>query len=228
MGRTVKKVETKSKKNEPKKLVVHIPAMTPIRRINPAIYNPRKISPSDFDALKMSIRTFGFLDPVVVQKTGMCLIGGHQRVKALKELCVDLGIEAPSIPVIILDIEDRDARKLNVMLNNVGGEFDARMLGQLLADMSKEKPLDATELSFMGFEQNEADKLLRLVDAIPPLPTTDNEPSTFGRSITLSLDFNDVRLRDLTKKTLVDKSGTTGQKTGDFIAALLGCRVSAA
>jgi len=204
-------------------IVIHTPVLVLPRKINPQAYNPRTISKKDFDALKMSIKTFGFLDPICVQKKGMGIIGGHQRVKAITELCVEMGIQVPAIPCIVLDIEDREAKKLNVMLNNVGGEFDARLLGQLLASLHTEKPLTLEETSFMGFEQSETDNLLRLVDAIPPLPT--DTTTTFGSSVTLSLSFNDVRLRDAVKKTLADKAETSGQKTGDLIATLLGCKV---
>lgn len=204
-------------------LIIHTPDMVPVLKINPAKYNPRKISEADFAALKKSIRTYGFLDPIVVQRKGFNCVGGHQRVKAIKEICIEMGRDLPLIPAVILDISDRDAKKLNVMLNNVGGEFDARMLGELLAGLNKETPLDTSEIAFMGFEQPEVDRYLRLVDAIPPLPVND-VPTTFANSVTLSLEFHDVRLRDAVKQTLVDKARTTNQTTGHFIAALLGCR----
>jgi len=62
-------------------------------KLNPAAYNPRKISPQEFQRLCRSIREFGFIEPAVVRKDGV-IIGGHQRVKAAMEV----GLE--KIPVL--------------------------------------------------------------------------------------------------------------------------------
>lgn len=212
------------KKPAPPALVVHKPVLLAVQKLNPAAYNPRKISDADFAALKASMMTYGFIDPIAVQKQGLCIIGGHQRVKAVRAICSELGIALPKIPAIVLDISTREAMKLNVALNNVGGEFDARMLGQLLADMSEAKPLTIEEASFMGFEPAEADKYLRLVDAPTILPPSqpDDTIGGFGSSVTLSLKFTSVTMRDAVKKALTDKAATAEQTSGEFIAGLLG------
>lgn len=207
-------------------LVMHMPVLKDPRFLNDAVYNPRKISVSDFNALKHSIRTHGFLDPIVIQKEGKNIIAGHQRKKALFAICTEDGIPVPKVPTIILDVDDRAAKKLNIALNKVGGEFDAHLLGKLLADLNQEKPLQQDELATFGFyQQSEADKLLRLVDAIPPLDIDTDEPKEFGRSVTLSFEFNDTRLRDLVKKTIVEKAATANKKTGDLLASLLGVSI---
>ncbi len=212
------------KKPAPPALVIHRPVFLAVQKLNPAVYNPRKISDADFEALKASMREVGFIDPIVVQKKGLCIIGGHQRVKAIRAICSELGIALPKIPAIVLDLNERDARKLNIALNNVGGEFDARLLGQVLAEMTTEKPITIAEASFMGFEPAEADKYLRLVDAptiLPPTPP-DDTLGQFGSSVTLSLKFTSVTMRDAVKKALADKAETAEQTTGEFIAGLLG------
>ena len=68
---------------------VHVPTLHRVSDLNPSAYNPRKITPEKFEALKESIRVDGFLEPIVVQKKGLNIIGGHQRVKAIKEICVE-------------------------------------------------------------------------------------------------------------------------------------------
>lgn len=209
-------------------IVFHPTKMILLSRLNPVAYNPRKISEADFKALKESIATVGFIDPIAVRKTGLEIIGGHQRRNAVLELVQERALAMPKIPCIVLDVDERMAKKLNVALNNVGGEFDAKKLGEVLASMhTREQKLTVDEVSFMGLELSEADRFLSLVNAetlIPP--STNPNPSTFANSVTLSLQFNDVRLRDAVKASLVAKAETTKQKTGDFVADLLGCKVA--
>ena len=47
-----------------------------------ATYNPRKISDHDLEALRKSLRFFGAVEPIVVNKRSDRIVGGHQRVKA--------------------------------------------------------------------------------------------------------------------------------------------------
>lgn len=56
-----------------------------ISLIKPSKYNPRKISDFDYKNLKRNIKEFGLVQPLVINKNNN-LIGGHQRLKALKEL----------------------------------------------------------------------------------------------------------------------------------------------
>lgn len=215
----------RTKKKTPS-LVIHATRLISVARLNPREYNPRKISDAEFAELKESIETFGFLDPIAVQKKGLGIIGGHQRVRALLDLASKHMIAPPKIPCVVIDVGDRDAMKLNVMLNNVGGEFDARKLGALLAEMNKTSKLTVQECSFMGFGIPEVDRYLKLVDApplLPPEPVPDTV-SEFGKTVTLSLQFTDVKLRDAVKAAVVEKAKTAGVGTGQFVAELLGCK----
>ena len=47
-----------------------------------ADYNPRKISDHDLGALRWSLRFFGIIEPIVVNRRSGRIVGGHQRVKA--------------------------------------------------------------------------------------------------------------------------------------------------
>ena len=60
-----------------------------VSEINPAVYNPRKdLQPSDpeYEKLKKSILEFDMVEPLVWNKGTGNLVGGHQRLKILKEL----------------------------------------------------------------------------------------------------------------------------------------------
>jgi len=48
-----------------------------INEVNPSAYNPREISDNAFEGLKESIKKFGFVDPLVINKRTGVLCGGH-------------------------------------------------------------------------------------------------------------------------------------------------------
>jgi ParB family transcriptional regulator, chromosome partitioning protein len=53
----------------------------PIKRLKPAAYNPRRISPEEFEKLRQSVRALGVVKPVIVSEG--TIIAGHQRTKAM-------------------------------------------------------------------------------------------------------------------------------------------------
>jgi ParB-like chromosome segregation protein Spo0J len=198
-------------------VVVHDTTLVDVEKLNPAPYNPRKIKPAMLSALKQSIKEQGFIHPIVVQKKGMVIIAGHQRVKALRELCSETGQPLPKIPAIIRDIGDRVAKKLNITLNRVGGEFDAGLLGDLLRDLQDDVRLTTDELTGMGISADELDGLLKLDDP----PPENEEIPTFGRSVTMSLSFSDTKMRDRVKKKLEERSRVEGKKSGEIVDSLM-------
>ncbi len=61
----------------------------PIKKINPASYNPRKdLKPDDpeYQKLVRSLDEFGCVQPLVWNKQTGNLVGGHQRLKVIKDL----------------------------------------------------------------------------------------------------------------------------------------------
>ena len=55
-------------------------------QLTPSDYNPRKdLKPGDpeYDKLKCSIEQFGYVEPVIWNKTTGHVVGGHQRLKVL-------------------------------------------------------------------------------------------------------------------------------------------------
>ena len=54
-----------------------------------ATYNPRKnLKPGDkeYEKLKRSITEFGYVEPVIWNERTGTVVGGHQRIKVLKDL----------------------------------------------------------------------------------------------------------------------------------------------
>jgi len=181
----------------------------------PAKYNPRKITPDQFDSLKQSVRDHGFIQSMVVQKKGTAIIGGHQRLRALTDVCQELGVPVPKVPCIILDIDDRAARLLNIKLNRVGGEFDQPKLGEVLKGLKMEVP---ALVAGTGMTEREIERALQIANP----PKLNVSVPTFANSVTLSLEFGDVATRDSVKAWLQERVKLTKKRTGEVVAELIG------
>ncbi|HOD12924.1 MAG TPA: ParB N-terminal domain-containing protein [Candidatus Omnitrophota bacterium] len=81
--------------------------------IIPSEWNPRDITQEAFSGLKASLEKFGCVSLIVVNQRNMQIVGGHQRYKALKEL----GVKG-EIPVVIVDLDEKGQKAMNVALNN--------------------------------------------------------------------------------------------------------------
>ena len=53
-----------------------------IDNLKEAGYNPRQMNAEDLEKLKYSVKEFGVVEPIVVNKD-LTVIGGHQRLKVL-------------------------------------------------------------------------------------------------------------------------------------------------
>ena len=102
-------------------------------KINPAQYNPRTITEDELEALKYSIRKWGFVEPLVVNTRdgNNVLVGGHQRLKAAKSLSYI------KLPVVEVDLSVAEEAALNTTLNShtVQGKFDLEALPTVLEEI---------------------------------------------------------------------------------------------
>jgi len=115
-----------------------------------APYNPRKIDDKELAKLKRSISEFGYVEPIVWnQRTGF-VVGGNQRLKALREL----GIE--EVDVVVVDLSDDKERALNVALNKISGEWDFPKLKDLLTDIDT----GDFDIELTGFDLDEIGELI--------------------------------------------------------------------
>lgn len=149
------KSEIRNPKSAPalKGLTMRRIAVTAIR---PAPYNPRKdLRPGDaeYEKLKRSIATFGLVDPLVWNERSGNLVGGHQRLKVLVR---EFG--AAEVDVAVVDLDDAGEKALNVALNRIHGDWEDRLLAELLAELNALPDFDV-ELS--GFDLEEIEKLTR-------------------------------------------------------------------
>jgi len=118
-----------------------------IKDLNPAKYNPRKINDKQLEGLRNSIRTFGLIDPIIVNKKGNTIIGGHMRTRAAE-------LEGhETVPVVYVDLSPAEEKALNVALNShtISGEYDMDILPSLLEEIKLELPDVFDDLNFDDF-----------------------------------------------------------------------------
>ncbi len=127
-----------------------------VEKLNPAKYNPRKdLKPGDpeYEKLKRSIETFGYVEPVIWNKKTGNIVGGHQRFKVLKQE------GTKEIECVVVDISSDEEKALNVALNKVSGEWDMPKLVDILDELDK----SMFDISLTGFDAAEIEDLFSKV-----------------------------------------------------------------
>lgn len=120
----------------------------------PAEYNPRKdLKPGDseYEKLKRSIEQFGYVEPVIWNKTTGRVVGGHQRLKVLQ----DMGIT--EVDCVVVELSEDKEKALNIALNKISGEWDKEKLALLITDLQGAD----FDVSLTGFEPAELDDLFK-------------------------------------------------------------------
>lgn len=138
-------------------------AIVKLSDLNESKYNPRKqLKPGDsaYEKLKASIQELGFVEPIIVNSQGMTVIGGHQRLRVLR----DLG--KTETTVILVDFDDKQEKSLNIALNKIKGEWDYTKLDSLLQELKSCDGLlqltgfDEFEINTMFTDYNNIDDLI--------------------------------------------------------------------
>jgi len=125
-----------------------------VEQLIPADYNPRKdLKPGDpeYDKLKRSIEQFGYVEPLIWNKTTGRVVGGHQRLKVL----IDLGIT--EVECVVVELPEDKEKALNIALNKISGEWDKEKLALLIEDLQGAD----FDVSLTGFDPAELDDLFK-------------------------------------------------------------------
>ncbi len=125
-----------------------------VEQLLPADYNPRKdLKPGDaeYEKLKRSIEQFGYVEPVIWNKTTGRVVGGHQRLKVL----LDMGIT--EVDCVVVEMDEEKEKALNIALNKISGEWDKDKLALLISDLQGTD----FDVSLTGFEPAEIDALFK-------------------------------------------------------------------
>ena len=124
-----------------------------------ARYNPRDIDEVSLARLEYSLKRFGYVEPIVWNKTTGNIVGGHQRYKILSEE----GVEEAH--VMVVEFDDDEEVWANLTLNNPETEGD---WDDPVEELLEQVRSDDNELyDCLGFD--ELHKTLQK-------PQTDNEP----------------------------------------------------
>ncbi|MDY0407331.1 site-specific DNA-methyltransferase [Paracerasibacillus soli] len=125
-----------------------------VEQLIPADYNPRKdLQPGDseYEKIKRSLEEFGYVDPVIWNKTTGRVVGGHQRLKVLASM------GRTEVECVVVELDEEKEKALNVALNKISGDWDKEKLAVLMTD------LDAADfdVSLTGFDASEIDDLFK-------------------------------------------------------------------
>lgn len=125
-----------------------------VEQLIPADYNPRKdLQPGDseYEKIKRSLEEFGYVDPVIWNKTTGRVVGGHQRLKVLASM------GRTEVECVVVELDEEKEKALNVALNKISGDWDKEKLAVLMTD------LDAADfdVSLTGIDAAEIDDLFK-------------------------------------------------------------------
>ena len=128
-----------------------------IAKLNPATYNPRKdLQPGDpdYEKLKKSLLEFSCVEPLIWNKRSGNLVGGHQRLKIIKEL------GHTTTEVSVVDLSDSKEKALNLALNKIQGDWDPVKLKEVLLEIDTGE----FDIEVTGFDGDELEDLMAAVN----------------------------------------------------------------
>lgn len=129
-----------------------------INDLKPSDYNPRIALDNEdpeYLSIKASIEEFGIVEPLIWNSKSGNIVGGHQRLAVL----TDLGIT--DVPVVEVEVDDRQERALNIALNKIKGRWDEDKLAALVKSVVDFGFDPAT----IGFTSEEFENILLTVEA---------------------------------------------------------------
>lgn len=204
------------------------PESVPLEAMSFAAYNPRVMPRAKMEGLERSIEEHGVVATLVLQRkaddgTPNVVIGGHQRIAAIRAVCKRLKTKPPERAwAYVLDVDDRTAKRLNVALNNLEGEFDPLKLGELLRSVNDAAPIGDLDALGMGLGMAQVGELLK-IGGVPPLDApTPQKLTSFAKAPSLSIEFDTAEQRDAVREKLAEAiRGKKDLKAGSVVSAAL-------
>jgi ParB-like chromosome segregation protein Spo0J len=139
----------------------------PIEQLQPAAYNPRKVlsvKSAAYRKLRASLEQFGLVEPLVWNELSGRVVGGHARLRILKELGYT------EVPVSVVHLDEIREKALNILLNNQEAQsrYDPAKLAAILTELQ-----DLPELELTGFDETTLATLRYEPDPLPPTEETE-------------------------------------------------------
>ena len=110
-----------------------------IEILKEAPWNPNRMDGLTLKRLTESIKRYGLVEPLVVRPTEdnhYEVLSGNQRLKAIN------GLDIKVVPCVVVDQSDPEAMLLAQALNNLRGEDDQALKGNLLKTILTSVPED--------------------------------------------------------------------------------------
>lgn len=121
--------------------------MVPVKDLIPYINNARTHSPEQITKLRASLREFGFINPVIIDKDKN-VIAGHGRIMAAKEE----GIE--QVPCVLVDYLTEAQKKAYILADNRMA-MDAGWDEELLRIEIEALQAESFDVGLTGFDEKE-------------------------------------------------------------------------
>ena len=187
-----------------------------INTIKPYENNPRKLSEKAIETVAMSLKEYGFRQPIVVDKDRIIVVG-HTRFRASKKL----GFK--EVPITIADNltpEQINAYRIADNRTAQESEWDYKLLQEEFSNLVDEK----FNLELTGFNEDELKKYLSMEEDFEvDLPEINNEDKQPFQQITFTLHNEQYEIvqqaLDYIKKQNIDDS-INDNKNGNAITEI--------
>lgn len=130
--------------------------LVPIGELVPYVNNARTHSPEQINKLRSSLREFGFINPVIIDRD-FGVIAGHGRILAAKEEGI------AEVPCVFADHLTEVQKKAYIIADNRMA-MDAGWDEELLRVEIEALQAEAFDLSFTGFDEKELSDLFKDAD----------------------------------------------------------------
>ena len=200
-----KKVKRKRKKLEGWYIMQNNVNHVSVELITPNVYQPRKyFNEEAIEELSQSIKTYGIIQPLTVRKSGENryeLVAGERRLRAAKK------IGLLQVPVIIIDITDKDSAAI-ALLENLQRE-DLNFLEEAIAyyNLIQDHSYTQEQLAqTIGKKQSTIANKLRLLKLDKEITSVLVENKLTERHARALLKLPDMNLQKKVLKAIIDKS----------------------
>ncbi len=151
----------------------------PVSGLRPYARNARTHTPKQIAQIAASIRQFGFINPVLIDKDGV-MIAGHGRVAAARQLGM------PAVPCIRIEHLSEAQKRAYIIADNRLAELAGWDIEILAIELQNLGDLDLDfDVTITGFSTPEIDVLIGGLEAKPQKPDpADAIPTIAGPAVT--------------------------------------------
>lgn len=114
----------------------------------------------DLLSLSASLRDFGFIIPIVIQKSTNIVIDGNERVLIAKNQKKVSEIVGTECPVVSIDCDSMEAQMLHLRLNRSRGNLLAKPMSTIIRNLVQSKKYSKSDLTALLQMKNDEIQLL--------------------------------------------------------------------